>query len=216
MSKLLGSGPSVTASGVAAPAAQVALPGPMAIPPNPAAAGLPSIPGGIPPTMIGATATLQPPQPAAQIVTQPPPPPSANALGGFPGMGIIPGMGLGGMQPGVPQGQPPQQQPPPVPAAPIPEPCIMLKNLFDPTQEQEPDFDEDVKEDVCEECNRFGRVMHVFVDKVNPQGVMYLKFDSAESASRAQAALNQRWFNHRMIAAEFLPLQQYNTMFPGA
>ena len=32
-------------------------------------------------------------------------------------------------------------------------------------QETEPDFDEDIKEDVCEECNKHGRVIHVWVDK---------------------------------------------------
>lgn len=29
----------------------------------------------------------------------------------------------------------------------------------------EPDFDLDIKEDVGEECSKFGRVKHIYVDK---------------------------------------------------
>ena len=37
----------------------------------------------------------------------------------------------------------------------------------------EPDFDLDIKEDVEEECSKFGRVKHIYVDKwVNECGAL--------------------------------------------
>jgi RNA-binding protein 39 len=74
----------------------------------------------------------------------------------------------------------------------VPSDCILLKNMFDPKKEvrglsffrlpdfsafvlfclgsvlfwqTEPDFDLDIKEDVQEECSRFGSVKHIHVDK---------------------------------------------------
>lgn len=67
--------------------------------------------------------------------------------------------------------------------------CLLLKNMFDPKTEvsdfnyivlsalckqfskpllvsqTEPDFDLDIKEDVQEECSKFGRLRHIYVDK---------------------------------------------------
>ncbi|KOM31396.1 hypothetical protein LR48_Vigan01g095100 [Vigna angularis] len=37
-----------------------------------------------------------------------------------------------------------------------PSECLLLKNMFDPTTESEPDFDIDIKEDVEEECSKYG------------------------------------------------------------
>lgn len=36
---------------------------------------------------------------------------------------------------------------------------------FDVLTQTEPDFDQDIKEDVQEECSKFGEVKHIFVDK---------------------------------------------------
>ncbi|KAE8734944.1 Splicing factor isoform 2 [Hibiscus syriacus] len=38
-----------------------------------------------------------------------------------------------------------------------PSECLLLKNMFDPATETEPDFDLDIKEDVEEECSKYGR-----------------------------------------------------------
>ncbi|MBA0823491.1 hypothetical protein Goarm_020221 [Gossypium armourianum] len=46
-----------------------------------------------------------------------------------------------------------------------PSECLLLKNMFDPATETEPDFDLDIKEDVEEECSKYGRVKHIYVDK---------------------------------------------------
>ena len=51
----------------------------------------------------------------------------------------------------------------------------MLSNMFDPTNETERNWDFDIRDDVLDECNKFGDVLHIHVDKVSPQvGVVSL------------------------------------------
>lgn len=42
-------------------------------------------------------------------------------------------------------------------------PCSYLKH--DISWQTEPDFELDIKEDVQEECSKFGNLKHIFVDK---------------------------------------------------
>ncbi|MFQ6620714.1 hypothetical protein Gotur_002365 [Gossypium turneri] len=48
-----------------------------------------------------------------------------------------------------------------------PSECLLLKNMFDPTLETEPEFDLDIKEDVQEECGKFGKLKHIHVDRLS-------------------------------------------------
>lgn len=89
-----------------------------------------------------------------------------------------------------------------------PSECLLLKNMFDPATETEPDFDLDIKEDVEEECSRYGRVKHIYVDK-NSAGFVYLRFESVQGAAAAQRAMHTRWFAQRMISAIFMPPHEY-------
>ncbi|KAJ8765555.1 hypothetical protein K2173_014677 [Erythroxylum novogranatense] len=90
--------------------------------------------------------------------------------------------------------------------------CLLLKNMFDPATETEPDFDLDIKEDVAEECSKYGRVKHIFVDK-NSAGHVYLRYESVEAAARAQRAMHMRWFARRSISAIFMQPQEYEAKF---
>ncbi|KAK4366852.1 hypothetical protein RND71_014732 [Anisodus tanguticus] len=96
----------------------------------------------------------------------------------------------------------------------IPSECLLLKNMFDPATETEPEFDLDIKDDVKEECSKYGRVKHIHVDK-NTSGYVYLRFDSVEAASRAQQAMHKRWFAGRSISAIFLQPYEYDAKFKG-
>lgn len=98
------------------------------------------------------------------------------------------------------------------PASPIPTHCLLLKNMFNPAEESEPNWELDIGEDVKAECSKYGEVVHVFVDK-NSKGFVYLKFMSTQGAQAAQQALNGRWFAGRRIAAEFQFAQPYSTHF---
>lgn len=111
--------------------------------------------------------------------------------------------------------------PAPAVAAPVVDPigppsdCLLLKNMFDPNNETEPDFDLDIKEDVQDECSKFGAVKHIFVDK-HSAGHVYLRFDSATSAIGAQRALHGRWFAGKMITATFMTPYTYEAKFPDS
>ncbi|CAN1847801.1 RNA-binding protein 39 [Linum perenne] len=96
-----------------------------------------------------------------------------------------------------------------------PSECLLLQNMFDPSTETEPDFDLDIKDDVEEECSKYGRVKHIYVEK-NSAGFVYLRFDTMEGAARAQAAMHMRWFARRSISATFMPPHEYEAKFPDS
>jgi len=96
-----------------------------------------------------------------------------------------------------------------------PSTCLVLKNMFDPKEEKEPDFHLDVKEDVEEETKKYGRLKHIFVDK-DTQGHVYLRFVDVPAAQACVEALNGRWFASRRISADFIVEQTYFAKFPSA
>ena len=93
-------------------------------------------------------------------------------------------------------------------------------------RESEPDWPDEIGNDVKEECSKFGTVLHTHVDRnsqvtfshywplacracwlaycpVCMQGFVYLKFGSQAMAQAAQKALHGRWFAGRQVVAEF-------------
>nr|XP_011466737.1 PREDICTED: RNA-binding protein 39 [Fragaria vesca subsp. vesca] len=93
-----------------------------------------------------------------------------------------------------------------------PSECLLLKDMFDPATETEPDFDVDIKDDVEEECSKYGRVKHIYVEK-NSAGFVYLWFETVEAAAAAQRAMHLRWFAGRQISALFMQPQVYAAKF---
>jgi hypothetical protein len=55
-----------------------------------------------------------------------------------------------------------------------PSPYLLLKNMFDPSTETEPNFDADIAEDVKEEAGSHGRVLHIYVDKFSQVRHLFL------------------------------------------
>lgn len=106
------------------------------------------------------------------------------------------------------------QQPTSTP--PIATQCFMLSNMFDPTQESEPNWEADIREDVIEECNKHGGVLHIFVDKASPQGNVYVKCPTIASAVAAVNSLHGRWFSGKIITANYVPVVNYHQSFPEA
>ncbi|XP_027075303.1 uncharacterized protein [Coffea arabica] len=96
-----------------------------------------------------------------------------------------------------------------------PSECLLLKNMFDPATEMDPEFDLDIRDDVREECSNYGPVKHIHVDK-NSAGYVYLRFENVEAAARAQQAMHKRWFARRLISAIFLQPYEYDAKFKGA
>ncbi|KAF5374767.1 hypothetical protein D9758_000315 [Tetrapyrgos nigripes] len=81
---------------------------------------------------------------------------------------------------------------------------VLLKNMFDPEEETEKDWDKDLAMDVQGECEeKYGQVVAIKVER-ETQGEIYVKFDSIESAKKAIQGLNGRWFGGKQVSANFI------------
>lgn len=101
-------------------------------------------------------------------------------------------------------------------APPIATQCFMLSNMFDPSSESNPNWDIEIRDDVIEECNKHGGVLHAYVDKGSPQGNVYVKCPSIATAVASVNSLHGRWFAGRVITAAYVPLVNYHSLFPDA
>jgi len=106
-------------------------------------------------------------------------------------------------------------QPPPAPVM-LPSTCLLLRNMFDPAKETDPDFDLDIREDVMEEVQKYGPLQHIYVDKTSQDGQVFLRFRDVQGGQSTFQALNMRWFGQNQIAAEFIPEQIYISQFPDS
>eukprot|EP00892_Ulva_mutabilis_P011711 jgi/Ulvmu1/8912/UM005_0003.1 len=97
-------------------------------------------------------------------------------------------------------------------ASPRPTQCLLLKNMFSPEEEEGEDWPEEIAQDTQSECEKYGRVEHVYVDR-NSRGFVYLKFADEAAAAAAQSALHGRWYSHKQIIADFQFTALYNRHF---
>ncbi|KAF8943455.1 hypothetical protein BGZ52_011581, partial [Haplosporangium bisporale] len=79
----------------------------------------------------------------------------------------------------------------------------------------EPEWAKELEEDVKEEAEKSGAVVHIHVEQES-LGEIYLKFDSVQSATNAVQSLGGRFFAGRQIIAAYLPEMLYNVRFPRA
>eukprot|EP01097_Dermamoeba_algensis_P008578 TRINITY_DN576_c0_g1_i1.p1 TRINITY_DN576_c0_g1~~TRINITY_DN576_c0_g1_i1.p1 ORF type:complete len:273 (-),score=64.90 TRINITY_DN576_c0_g1_i1:91-909(-) len=89
--------------------------------------------------------------------------------------------------------------------------CILLKNMFDPQKEADKDYLLEIRDDVEDECGKFGVVQSAKVDG-NSEGFVYVKFATIDAAQKALNNLNHRWFAGKMITVEFFPETQYDRL----
>jgi len=97
---------------------------------------------------------------------------------------------------------------------PIATQCFMLSNMFDPVMERDPHWDQEIRDDAIEECNKHGGVTHIYVDKASPQGNVYVKCPNISTAVAAVNALHGRWFAGKVITAAYVPVTNYHNLFP--
>jgi hypothetical protein len=71
--------------------------------------------------------------------------------------------------------------PPAANMPPIATQCFMLSNMFDPMLERDPNWDQEIRDDVIEECNKHGGVVHIYVDKASSQ--VRLNWNSSQMSS---------------------------------
>ncbi|KAL5022523.1 hypothetical protein ScPMuIL_001678 [Solemya velum] len=101
-------------------------------------------------------------------------------------------------------------------APPIATQCFMLSNMFDPTSESRSNWDQEIRDDVIEECNKHGGVLHIYVDKASPQGTVYVKCPTISAAVASVNALHGRYFGGKVITAAYVPLPNYHALFTEA
>lgn len=93
---------------------------------------------------------------------------------------------------------------------------VLLKNMFNPAEETDPNWQKELGDDVSAECDeKYGQVVHCHVEE-NSLGEIYVKFKTLEGGKAAIEGLNGRWFGGKTIGAEPLLDAIYNTKFPEA
>ena len=84
--------------------------------------------------------------------------------------------------------------------------------MFDPATETGAHWDEEIRDDVTEECSKCGVVEHVYVEKFKPGGIVYVKFHNIDACMAAAQNLNGRFFAGKMITVSFMDPYQYDTI----
>ena len=69
-----------------------------------------------------------------------------------------------------------------------------------------------VKEDVSEECARFGPLEACHVEKNKPGGLVFLRFNKCPDAEKAAASLHGRYFAKRMITVSYFDPGLYDQL----
>ncbi|KAM4610714.1 RNA-binding protein 39b isoform 1-T1 [Polymixia lowei] len=110
----------------------------------------------------------------------------------------------------------PQSQAINLPSQPLATHCLQLSNMFNPQSENDPGWDIEIQDDVIEECNKHGGIVHIYVDKNSSQGNVYVKCPSIPAAMATVNALHGRWFAGKMITAAYVPLPTYHNLFPDS
>ena len=91
--------------------------------------------------------------------------------------------------------------------------CVLLRNMFDPNEEEGDGWVKELEDDVKAECeNKYGHVVHISLD-ANTQGDIYLKFDKVQGGENAIQGLNGRFFGGRMISAQPVVDAVYSSLF---
>ncbi|KAK9414609.1 putative RRM domain-containing protein [Seiridium unicorne] len=110
--------------------------------------------------------------------------------------------------------------------------CVILHNMFDPTEYVLPDsipdmlqllttayreegesWVKELEDDVRQEAeDKYGHVVHISLDP-NSQGDIYLKFDKVQGGENAIKGLNGRYFGGRMISAAPVVDAVYSSLF---
>ncbi|ESO82785.1 hypothetical protein LOTGIDRAFT_184582 [Lottia gigantea] len=123
--------------------------------------------------------------------------------------------GVPGVPPMMPSGMPSSTLPQAAQSAPpIATQCFMLSNMFDPLTETRLNWDQEIRDDVIEECSKHGGVLHIFVDKASRQGNVYVKNPTIAAAVASVNALHGRYFAGRIITAAYVPVPNYHALFP--
>lgn len=71
---------------------------------------------------------------------------------------------------------------------------FVLTNMFDPKSENSDSWQDEIMNDVLDECRKHGGAYHVYVDKLSA-GNVYVKCPTTTVAAACVGALHGRWFS---------------------
>ncbi|KAI9809145.1 MAG: hypothetical protein M1825_002435 [Sarcosagium campestre] len=91
--------------------------------------------------------------------------------------------------------------------------CVLLKDMFDPREEEGEAWIKELEDDVRAECEeKYGHVVHIALD-ANSNGDIYLKFDRVQGGENAIKGLNGRYFGGKQISATPVVDAVYSSLF---
>ncbi|KAJ5901685.1 hypothetical protein N7495_002213 [Penicillium taxi] len=91
--------------------------------------------------------------------------------------------------------------------------CVLLRNMFDISEESGESWIQELEHDVRTECEaKYGRVVHISLDP-NSTGDIYLKFDRVQGGENAIKGLNGRFFGGKQITAQPVVDAVYSSLF---
>jgi hypothetical protein len=97
--------------------------------------------------------------------------------------------------------RPPQPPPPPSNAT-----CVLkLGNMLSSEDLMNPEDYEDIKQDIKEECGKFGHVVSIVIPKLTEAGMgqVFVEFSSQEQSQAAANVLSMRTFDGKQVLASF-------------
>lgn len=94
--------------------------------------------------------------------------------------------------------------------------CVLLRNMFNPGEEEGDSWAKELEDDVRTECEeKYGHVVHISLD-ANSQGDIYLKFSTVSGGENSIKGLNGRFFGGRQISAQPIVDAVYSSLFSRA
>lgn len=81
---------------------------------------------------------------------------------------------------------------------------ILIHNMFDKDNETEAGWEEELKEEIIEECSKFGDVISLSVMSKEAGGKILALFGTVEGAKNCATNLQGRWFDRRQLRIDYL------------
>ena len=79
---------------------------------------------------------------------------------------------------------------------------VILKNLFDPKEfEADPTLITDIRDDLKQECEKFGPIKKIMIFDRHPEGIGSVTFRELVSADACVTQLNGRWYGGKQLEA---------------
>ena len=81
---------------------------------------------------------------------------------------------------------------------------ICVHNMFN-KKEESVGFEKVLENDIRDELEQYCKVNKIVIDTYHEKGLVYVVFDTSLDAQKAFGMINLRWFNKRIIKAEYFP-----------